>query len=863
MTCAEREENGEDAATAVEVLPEAHRVMLRRTAWESEAYAFDTVFHSASSQSRVFTEVALPVVEAVMKGYNGTVMAYGQTGTGKTYTLGARGNEDPSERGIMRRAVEMVMDARDSANTAAAVASGGGINVTLQYLQVYQDNVFDLLGEEAGHELNLVEEGGKKGGRDSSEIRVAGAREVHVSSTAEVMKLLDEGDSARAVANHKLNATSSRSHAILILRVSSSSSSSSSSGAAADGGGGGRVTKGKLMLVDLAGSERTSKTGTEGHAQREAQAINKSLTTLGRCIQMLASGGGGHVPYRDSKLTRLLSDSLGGTALTSLIATVGPLREHYSETASTLKFAQQALKVENTLKVKEGVDYKLLCKQLQVKVDEGLAANERMKKLLREANDKTKAAVARMRDMALAEVELSMAKAGAEREADKARAEAEMIKAEAQAAESRAAAEADAGDANAALKAQVDSERLQWHKEKTDMLQLNTTLWNQLDGVLELLQNLKEEYTEEFNYREVLETRDKEVASLREQLASARSPRQDGSTAGDSKQPSRRTSRVLGGQMKLMRQPIVKTWLCFPSVQWVETAVNVDDFPDAVDGDGFESTRLGKNYDIAAGVNTSLRRRSISNSIRSMRSLDRNSMRSLAWNASSGLGGKYESGMLQSPKRSIVVDDDDILADLPVRGTNVLPVLKGGGVAAASSSEKNESPAPTDAGENNPNEQPPAGVNMKSAESNSLPMGSAMGSRNSEVSLISILPEEEEEDVKKRMKMLTMKLAKEKAAEARRKRSSAKASSSNVSSSPSSATPNMSSSVTLKPPSTSSVAANAVVGNDEVQMEFNLFHESARDIKRSFTLDDDDALKAANEIRLFENERERELHDSL
>jgi kinesin family protein 5 len=168
------------------------------------------------------------------------------------------------------------------------------------------------------------------------------AREEDATSAAEVMKLLDEGESARAVANHKLNATSSRSHAILILRVAN---------AGGGEGEGGKVTRGKLMLVDLAGSERTTKTGSAGNTQKEAQAINQSLTSLGRCIQMLAAGGGGHIPYRDSKLTRLLSDSLGGSALTSLIATVGPLREHYSETAATLKFAQQALKVENTLKV--------------------------------------------------------------------------------------------------------------------------------------------------------------------------------------------------------------------------------------------------------------------------------------------------------------------------------------------------------------------------------------------------------------------------------------------------------------------------------------------------------------------------------
>ena len=852
MTQAEREANGDDATTAVETLPEANRVMLRKTAWDSDAYAFDTVFHSGSSQSRVFTEVALPVVEAVVKGYNGTVMAYGQTGTGKTYTLGERGNDDPAERGIMRRAVEMLMDARDSANTAAVAASGGGINVTVQYLQVYQDNVYDLLagmeggeggggggGSDAAEPLNLVEEGGGRGGggggggEGDSEIRVAGARERHVTSTAEVMKLLDEGDSARAVANHKLNATSSRSHAILILRVSNAGGGGGGSG----GGGGGKVTKGKLMLVDLAGSERTTKTGTEGHAQKEAQAINKSLSSLGRCIQLLASGGGGHVPYRDSKLTRLLSDSLGGTAMTSLIATVGPLREHYSETASTLKFAQQALKVENTLKVKEGVDYKLLCKQLQVKVDEGLATNERLEKMTREADDKMKAAVARMRDMALAEVELSMAKAGAEREAEKSRVEAEMAKAEAQAAASKAVAEADSGDAHAALQAQFDSERLQWKKEKTDMLQMNTTLWDQLDGVMELLQSLKEQYTEELNYREMLDARDKEVASLRKQLLAQEGVSVDGSSllqhrssgsftgiprsggssfTGVPRSGSftanicRRVSQVAGGgRMKMMRQPKVKNWCCFSSVEWVDTAVNVDNFPDAFEAkvDGFESTRRSSSFTVSS-----------TSAVTASRYADDSNV--------NGQGRRLSSARMRWS--SVATEsDDDTLAELPSQGSNVLPASSRAPRAKVQQKEEEKSSmGVVDAAAED--------VHVEWAGGNSGSM--ARVSSGSISSLVSVLPEDEESEVKKRMKVLTMKLAKEKAAEARKKKQQLAA------------------------------ANNGSVMNglsNSVQVEFEQFQDSARTIQENMDIDDDAALKAANEIQLFERERLSEILDSL
>ena len=485
-------------------MPESRRVLLRKTAWDTDAYAFDTVLHEASSQTRVFDEVAKPVVEAVLKGYNGTVMAYGQTGTGKTHTMLARGGDDPAARGVVCRAVEMIVGRT-------------GVNVTVQYLQVYQDSVFDLLGgdgesssgtvrTDAAEPLNMMEEAG--------EVRVVGAREVHVSCAAEVMRLLDEGEQARAVANHKLNATSSRSHAILILRVAHAAGKGGD-----DGDGGGKVTMGKLMLVDLAGSERITKTGADGMTQKEAQAINKSLTSLGRCIQMLASGGGGHVPYRDCKLTRLLSDSLGGTALTSLIVTIGPLQEHFSETAATLKFGQQALRVENTLKVKEGVDYKLLCKQLQVKVDRILAECERLRKTTREAEDKKEHAVARMREMALAEVELSIAKAGAEREAKKARAEAEMAKARAEAEAAKAAAEANKGDDIAAIKAQMSDERVEWQQEKSEMLAINTALGDQLEGVLELLKGLNEQYGAEQQHRMELQKREREVTLREERLA--------------------------------------------------------------------------------------------------------------------------------------------------------------------------------------------------------------------------------------------------------------------------------------------------------------------------------------------------------
>ncbi|XP_020598822.1 kinesin-like protein KIN-UA [Phalaenopsis equestris] len=204
-------------------------------------------------------------------------------------------------------------------------------------------------------------------------------------STYPFLKILSQiGEGNRLVANTKLNTESSRSHAILMVYVQRSSRGQEGNGSSSrDMSSSSKlptILKSKLLLVDLAGSERIDKSGSEGHMLEEAKFINLSLTSLGKCINALAENSP-HIPTRDSKLTRLLRDSFGGNARTSLVITVGPSNKHYSETASTIMFGQRAMKVINTLKLKEEFDYESLCRKLENQVDFLTSQMEREQKL--------------------------------------------------------------------------------------------------------------------------------------------------------------------------------------------------------------------------------------------------------------------------------------------------------------------------------------------------------------------------------------------------------------------------------------------------------------------------------------------------
>ncbi|CAL5050709.1 unnamed protein product [Urochloa decumbens] len=362
-----------DFGDCVELQPELKRLKLRKNNWESDTFEFDEVLTEFSSQKRVYEVVAKPVVESVMEGYNGTVMAYGQTGTGKTFTLGRLGEEDTAARGIMVRAMEDIL----------ADVTPETDSVSVSYLQLYMEMIQDLL-DPVNDNIAIVED------PRTGDVSLPGATVVEVRDQKSFVDLLRVGEAHRIAANTKLNTESSRSHAILMVNVRRSVKGRAEMDVSISGENGHSssmmgslrppvIRKSKLVVVDLAGSERIDKSGSEGHTLEEAKSINLSLSALGKCINALAENSP-HVPVRDSKLTRLLKDSFGGTARTSLVVTIGPSPRHRGETTSTIMFGQRAMKVENMVKLKEEFDYKSLCRRLDIELDKLIAENERQRK---------------------------------------------------------------------------------------------------------------------------------------------------------------------------------------------------------------------------------------------------------------------------------------------------------------------------------------------------------------------------------------------------------------------------------------------------------------------------------------------------
>ncbi|WVZ09412.1 hypothetical protein V8G54_013942 [Vigna mungo] len=378
-----------DFADCVELQPELKRLKLRKNNWDADTYEFDEVLTEFSSQKRVYEVVARPVVEvgihptvvcvqtlwsfddqSVLDGYNGTIMAYGQTGTGKTYTLGRLGEEDNAARGIMVRAMEDIL-AHISLETDS---------VSVSYLQLYMETIQDLL-DPANDNIAIVED------PKTGDVSLPGASLVEIRDQQSFVELLRLGEAHRFAANTKLNTESSRSHAILMVHVKRSVKGRDAALSSENGNHPHTVKsikptlvlKGKLVVVDLAGSERIDKSGSEGHTLEEAKSINLSLSALGKCINALAENSA-HVPFRDSKLTRLLRDSFGGTARTSLVITIGPSPRHRGETASTIMFGQRAMKVENMVKLKEEFDYKSLSRRLDIELDKLIVEHERQQK---------------------------------------------------------------------------------------------------------------------------------------------------------------------------------------------------------------------------------------------------------------------------------------------------------------------------------------------------------------------------------------------------------------------------------------------------------------------------------------------------
>lgn len=313
------------------------RVTAGGTRQQRSSFHFDEVLTSFSTQSEVFAATLEPLVAEVLSGYEATAFAYGQTGTGKTYTM--EGNLDSDEgRGMVPRAAAAVIGALSSGDYS-------DFSVTVSYLEIYNEELSDLLAPaQLQQKLDLKDVG-------NGRVMCIGLSEVQVSSVSDILTLVHRAQERRRVAETRVNARSSRSHSIFTMKVRCRRAV----------GSGELENTGKLHLVDLAGSECAKKAASllcdeNGNApqarmsaneeERERRNINQSLLTLGRVIQALREASS-RVPYRDSKLTRLLQDALGGRCKTVIIATISPALASVEETISTLTYAEQACGIKN------------------------------------------------------------------------------------------------------------------------------------------------------------------------------------------------------------------------------------------------------------------------------------------------------------------------------------------------------------------------------------------------------------------------------------------------------------------------------------------------------------------------------------
>lgn len=289
-------------------------------------YFFDRVFDWSSTQGQVYDYAADSVVEDLMKGYNGTILTYGQTGSGKTYTM-MGDTTDEETKGLSPRLVEKIFESIKNSN------SNIEFHVKVSYMEIYQEKIRDLLNHSEDN-LQIHEE--KNRG-----VYVKGLTEINVASVSDVFEAMSRGNKLRVVGSHNVNSESSRSHSIFVIQVSMKNT--------VDGVN--RTIMGKLYLVDLAGSEKVEKTGATGQTLEEAKKINKSLSALGMVINALTDGKSTHIPYRDSKLTRILQESIGGNSRTTLIVNCSPSPSNESETLSTLRFGVRAKTIRNKAKV--------------------------------------------------------------------------------------------------------------------------------------------------------------------------------------------------------------------------------------------------------------------------------------------------------------------------------------------------------------------------------------------------------------------------------------------------------------------------------------------------------------------------------
>ncbi|XP_043351017.1 kinesin-like protein KIFC3 isoform X4 [Dermochelys coriacea] len=308
---------GPEAANSVTFDPDDDAILHLMHKGKQVSFELDKVFSPQATQQDVFQEVQA-LITSCIDGYNVCIFAYGQTGAGKTYTM----EGTPENPGINQRALQLLF------SEVQRKASDWGYTITVSVAEIYNEALRDLLGKEPQEKLDI-----KLCPDGSGQLYVPGLTEFQVRSVEDINKVFEFGHSNRVTEYTSLNEHSSRSHALLIVTVRGLDYST------------GLRTTGKLNLVDLAGSERVGRSGAEGSRLREAQYINKSLSALGDVIYALRARQG-HVPFRNSKLTYLLQDSLSGDSKTLMMVQVSPVEKNTSETLCSLKFAERVRSVE-------------------------------------------------------------------------------------------------------------------------------------------------------------------------------------------------------------------------------------------------------------------------------------------------------------------------------------------------------------------------------------------------------------------------------------------------------------------------------------------------------------------------------------